>query len=297
MTCLVPLVSLLLLAPLLLAAPVRAQAAPLPVVTSISPLADLIGNVGGDRVQVTALVPVGGDPHDFDPSPEDVITVANARVFFVNGLGQERFLEGLLESARPADLRVVTLSEAITPLRSGEGPEAPPNPHAWLSVANAMAYVERIRDTLKEVDPEGAATYEANAARYLAELTALDEEIKAMVGTIPPEQRYLVTFHDAWPYFCERYGLTCVALVGATEEAQPSALEFAAVVDLVRAHGIKAVFGEEGFSDRLVEPLARDTGARFVAGLLADTLGAGEDANSYAKMMRRNAERIVAALR
>ncbi len=269
------------------------------VVTSISPLADIIRGVGGDRVQVTNLVAVGADPHSFQPSPQDVLAVSRAQVFFANGLGEEKYLNALVSNAGNPNLTVVVLSDGLPLLEKG-GPNAEfaatGNPHVWLDPTYVVLYVQRIRDTLSQVDPDGGATYEANSASYVARLRALDDWVASVVQTIPSTNRTLVTFHDAWPYFCSRYGLSNVPLVSASAEAQPSARDYAALMTLIRAKRVPAVFGEAGFNPKLVQRLAADTGAAFVSDLLDDTLGSDEATNSYLKMMVYDAQKIVTAL-
>jgi manganese/iron transport system substrate-binding protein len=277
---------------------VRTQAGPLKVVTSITPLADLIKNVGGDRVEVSALVPLGDEPEDYDPSPADATTVAQARVFFANGLGLEAYLDDLIGAAGDPQLEVVTLSEGLPTLGSfGQGAEAGGNPHLWLNPRHAASYVEVVRQTLSRLDPEGEAAYSAQAEAYTKQLLELDRATEQQVQTIPPAQRMLVTTHDAYPYFAERYGLFYLAVISANPGSDPSAQEYAALVKAVRDNGVKAVFGEAGFSDRFISQLAADTGAQYVSDLYTDTLSAGPPADSYLNAMRYNAEKIVEALR
>jgi manganese/iron transport system substrate-binding protein len=276
----------------------RTQAGPLRVATSITPLADLIENVGGERVEVTALVPLGDDPEGYDPTPADAARVNRARVFFENGLGLEGYLEDLIESAGNGQLEVVTLSEGLPALGGfGQGAEEGGNPHLWLDPRRAISYVEVIRDALSDLDPEGASVYVENAGRYTAQLVDLDKYIEQQVLTIPPAGRVLVTTHDALPYFAERYGFIYLAVVNANPESDPSAQEYASLVRTVQENKVKAVFGEAGFSGRFISQLAADTGATYVADLYTDTLSDGPPGDAYLNAMRHNAEAIVGALR
>ncbi|MCC6179793.1 MAG: zinc ABC transporter substrate-binding protein [Chloroflexi bacterium] len=268
------------------------------VVTSISPLADLIGNVGGDLVAIATLVPPGGEPETYDPTPADAAAVGRASVFFANGLGLERYLERLPQSAGRPDLEVVTLSDRLPTLTSfGQGADEGGNPHLWLDPRNAIQYVEVIRATLSRIDPDHADAYAANAARYTAQLEELDAAIEQQVQTIPPDQRVLVTTHDSLPYFARRYGLTYLAVVSANPEADPSAREYADLVAVVRERQVKAIFGEAGFSERFVSQLAADTGSAFVADLYTDTLSQDPPTNTYLGAMQHTANAIVASLR
>ncbi|MFN8633942.1 MAG: metal ABC transporter substrate-binding protein [Chloroflexota bacterium] len=275
-----------------------AQSGTLRVVTSIGPIADLIQNVGGDRVEVTALVPPGGEPEEYDPTPADATAVGKARVFFANGLGLEAYLERLAESVGDPRLEIVTLSDGLPTITSfGQGADQGGNPHLWLDVQNAVSYVEVIRTTLGRVDPANAATYDANAAAYAAKLTQLDGYIQQQVASLPPEQRVLVTTHDAYPYFAKRYGFQYLAIVSASPGADPSAQEYAQLVQTVKSSRVKAVFGEAGFSDRTIALLASDTGATYVGNLFTDTLGREAPTNTYLGAMQLNADTIVSALK
>lgn len=259
------------------------------VITSISPLVDLIKHVGGDRVEVRGLVPAGSDPHDFEPKPTDVAAMAKARLFIANGTGEEAYLQKLVSNAGK-DLQVVTLSDGQTIIGNNPG-----NPHLWLDVKNAIAYVDKVQKALSQADPAGAATYRANAEAYTKELNSLDAEIRQLVQTIPPARRKMVVFHDAWPYFCQAYGLKNLPMV-ENPEAEVSPKVYDDLVKRIKAEGVPAVFGEAGFNPKLVQRLAADTGVKFVGDLYDDTLGDG-DAASYIGMMRVNAKKIVEALK
>jgi manganese/iron transport system substrate-binding protein len=276
----------------------RGQAAPLQVITTISPLADLIKNVGGDRVAVTALVPIGDGPEDYDPTPADASAVAAARLYFANGLGLEAYLDDLVQSSGNAALQIVTLSDGLPTLSGfGQGAEAGGNPHLWMNVRNSIAYVEVIQHTLSQVDPDNAPTYQANAATYTAQLTELDSYIEQQVQTLPVAQRVLVTTHDAYPYFADRYGMRHLAVISANPDSDPTAQEYGALIQTVKDNNVKAVFGEAGFSDKFIAQLAADSGATYVANLYTDTLSQDPPGNSYLGMMRYNADQIVAALK
>jgi ABC-type Zn uptake system ZnuABC Zn-binding protein ZnuA len=274
------------------------QSGQLKLATSIRPLADLIQNVGGDRVDVLALVPPGGEPEEYDPTPADAAAVGKARVFFANGLGLETYLTGLVESAGGSELEVVTLSEGLPTIASfGQGAEAGGNPHLWLDPQNAIRYVEVIRQTLDRIDPASAALYDANAAAYTTKLQQLDASIEQQVGTVPAERRVLVTTHDAYPYFAQRYGFSYLAVISANPGSDPSAQEYAQLVNTVKANRVPAVFGEAGFSERMISQLAADTGAAFVGDLFTDTLSEAAPTNTYIGAMAYNADTIVSALR
>jgi ABC-type Zn uptake system ZnuABC Zn-binding protein ZnuA len=219
-------------------------------------------------------------------------------VFFANGLGLEDFLDRLIESTGNPQLEVVTLSDGLPTLTGfGQGADEGGNPHLWLDPQNAIAYVDTIQKTLSRVDPANAATYQANAATYTGQLKQLDAAIQQQVSTLAPEQRVLVTTHDAYPYFAQRYGFRYLAVINANPDADPSAQEYAALVKAVKDNKVKAVFGEAGFSEQFISQLAADTGATFVGDLFTDTLSEDPPTNTYIGAMTYNADTIVDALK
>ncbi|MCC7103962.1 MAG: zinc ABC transporter substrate-binding protein [Chloroflexi bacterium] len=275
--------------------PADMQPGRLKVATSITPLADMIERVGGDRVEVVALVPRGARPEDYAPTPANVAVVSTAKVFFANGFGLEDYLTSTIESAGNDQIAVVRLSEGLPVLSSFGGGSG--NPHLWLNPRNGIAYVEVIRQTLGRIDPAGSGVYDTNAAAYTAELQALDAALEQQVAQIPPANRYLVSMHDAYPYYAERFGLKYLAIVSANPGADPSAQDYAALVQVVRDNHVRAVFGEAGFSDRFIRQLAADTGATYVAGLYTDSLSQGPPADTYAHLLQATTDAVVRALK
>lgn len=284
-----------------------ASAAPIRVLASFSILEDIVGNVGGSRVEVGSLVPRGGDAHTFQPSPADVRRVAEARLVFVNGLGFEGWLTRLTRNAGSA--RVVTLGGAITPLRlaehaqeehGGEDEHGEFDPHAWWNPLNAIAYARRVRDALSNLDPTGASVYRANAERYARQLADLDAYARARFATVPPARRKLVTNHDALGYLAARYGLTVVDTVfpGGSTEREPSAREVAGLIQAIRGARVPAIFTENVVNARLAQAIAHEAGAKVAPPLYTDALGApGSSGDTYLKAFRHNVDTIVAALR
>lgn len=287
----------------------RAEPSGLQVVATTALLADLARNVGGERVAVRALVPPGADVHAFQPSPRHGELVARAQVVLANGLGFEAFLEGLLKGAAGPRTSVVVLSQGLS-LRpqvgaravgedaaagGQEGEDHPQgDPHLWLSVPNAMAYVARIREAFIQADPGGADLYLRNAARYLDELEVLDREIREAVAAIPPARRKLVTFHDAFGYFADRYGLEIVGFVVKSQGGEPSAAQVAQLVRALREQAVPAVFAEPQFNPRILELAAQEAGVRVLQ-FYSDTVD--ERSSSYMAMMRANARALVEGLR
>jgi zinc/manganese transport system substrate-binding protein len=271
------------------------------VVATFSILADFARNVGGDRVEVSALVGPDSDAHVYAPSPADAKRLAEARLVLVNGLGFEGWLERLVKAS--GTKAAVTVTTAGIKPRRMQGADAHghghgrSDPHAWQSVANARIYVANIRDALAKADPAGKAAYEANAAAYLAKLDALAGEVKATIAAIPAERRKIITTHDAFGYFAAAYGVAFIAPQGVSTEAEVSARDLAKIIRQVKAQKIPAVFMENVTDPRLMKRIADETGARIGGRLYSDALSAaGGPAATYIEMMRHNLEQLRGAL-
>ena len=281
----------LLISFLPLATPLRAQER-LDVVASFSILGDFVRNVGGDRVSLAMLVGPNADVHVYAPSPADAKRIADAKLVVVNGLGLEGWLPRLVQSAG-GKATIVVASNGVAPLKRG----ADADPHAWQSVGNAKVYVANIRDALATADPADAAMFRANAARYLAELDALEAEVRAAVAKIPPERRKVISTHNAFGYFSEAYGITFIAPLGVSTETEPSARDIAAIISQIRREKIPAVFLENMSDDRLIGRIAAETGARVGGTLFSDALTDEKgDAPTYIAMVKHNIRALTSAL-
>jgi zinc/manganese transport system substrate-binding protein/manganese/iron transport system substrate-binding protein len=277
----------------------------LKVVATTGIVADIVRNVGGDKVEVTYLLPPGADPHTFKPTPQHLTEVAGAHVIFANGMGLETFLNEMLENAG-GEAEVVQVSAGIEPraLEAGPGHDEEAghtneDPHTWTSPANAIVFVNNIKQALGALDPANAATYTANAARYEAELAGLDQWVKEQIETIPPENRELVMDHLTFGYYADRYGLSMMGAVipSFSTEAEPSARTLAELEDAIKDYDIKAVFVGVSTNTALPEQVARDTGIRLVS-LYDGSLGpAGSGAETYLDYIRYNTRAIVDALK
>lgn len=273
-----------------------AQAGQLQVLASLDFLADLTRQVAGERAAVSSLIPAGLDPHAFEPAPQDVARVAASQVLVINGGGLEAWLEGVLTNAGGERL-VVTASQGLAPRAADDADEHPEgDPHFWLDPVLAKTYVANIRDGLAKADPSGAEIFAANAEAYLRQLDELDAWIRAQVETIPPERRLLVTNHESFGYFADRYGFTVVGAVvpSVSSSASPTAQDLAQLINQIRQSGAPAVFLESGSNPELAGQVAAETGAQVVEGLLTHSFGPG--AEDYIGMMRWNVNLIVDAL-
>jgi zinc/manganese transport system substrate-binding protein len=271
--------------------PLHAQAR-LNAVASFSILGDFVRHVGGDRVDVSTLVGTNGDVHVYTPAPQDAKTVADARLLIVNGFGLEGWLPRLLQSSG-SKAPIVTATKGIAPLKLGSDAD----PHAWHSVENAKIYVANIRDALAAADPTDGAVFRANAERYLAELDALDAEIRATVAKIPPERRKVISTHGAFGYFAQSYGIAFIAPIGVSTESEPSARDIAAIIGQIRKEKIPAVFLENMTDDRLIGRIAAETGARIGGTLFSDALTDEKgEAPTYIAMVRHNIRALTSAL-
>ncbi len=294
----------------LTSAPARAE--PLRVSVSFSILGDFVRQVGGERVVVDPLVGADEDAHAFQPRPSDARRLGAARLVVTNGLGFDDWVARL---ARSAGYRgtVLVASEGIDTLaRAGDaGHDAGDDeghgdhdhdhggidPHAWQSVANAERYVDNIAGALAALDPEGAAVYRDNAARYRGELKALDAEIRAAFAAIPAERRKVVSSHDAFAYFGRAYGVDFLAPVGVSNNAEATAQGVARLIRQLREERISAVFIENVADPRLIERIRAESGARVGGTLYSDALSAaGGPAPDYVSMMRHNLRTIVEAI-
>ena len=248
------------------AGPVGAQDR-LNVVASFSILADLVRNVGGDRVSVTTLVGPDGDAHVYAPTPSDARKIADAKLVVVNGLGLEGWLPRLVQSAG-GKATVVKATDGIAPLRSGS--EA--DPHAWQSVANARVYVVNIRDALVVADPADVGIFRGNAEAYLAKLDEVDREIREAVAKIPEARRKVISTHNAFGYFAAAYGVQFIAPLGVSTESEASARDIAAIITQIKTARIPAVFLENISDSRLIRRISAETGARVGGTLFSDSL-------------------------
>jgi ABC-type Zn uptake system ZnuABC Zn-binding protein ZnuA len=267
------------------------------ILASTSFLADITRNVAGDRVTVDALLPAGADPHSYQPTPQDVARISESKLLLINGADYEHFLEALLENT-DGERTVIEASAGISP-RTDAALENGMDPHLWLDPNHVVVYAENIRDALTHFDPEGEAIYRSNADGYTAELKDLDSWIVSQVDQIPTDRRLLVTNHEAFGYFAERYGFTVVGTVieSFSSDASPSAQQLAALIDQIRSSGAPAIFLDASDNTMLARQIASETDVKVVTNLYLESLTDGAPAPTYIDMMKHNVTQIVQALR
>jgi len=267
------------------------------ILTTTTILADVTQNIVGDRFSVGALLPVGADPHSYQPTPQDTAKITESKVLVVNGAEYEHFLEALLENAN----REGALVEASAGLRLRTDPETEHgvDPHLWLDPKNVIVYVENIREELTHFDPEGAEVYQSNASAYITQLEELDAWIDRQIAQIEPERRLLVTNHEAFGYFAERYGFTVVGTVieSFSSDASPSAQQMAALVDQIKLYEAPAIFLDASDNPALAQQIAAETGVKVVTDLHLESLTDGAPAATYIDLMKYNVTRIIEALK
>ena len=292
------------LAAMLIVSPAMAQdknsaRTPIKVVATTSILGDLVKNVGGDRADVSTLVGPNSDAHVYSPSPLDARKLHEAQVVIVNGLGLEGWMTRLVQASGTKAATVIA-TKGITPRKMEDEHQAGrliTDPHAWQSIANAKVYVANIRDGLIKADPAGKTAYEANAKAYTAKLDDLEKEVKAAIATIPPNHRRIITTHDAFGYFGDAYGMEFIAPEGVSTETEPSAKDVAKIITQIRKQKIPAVFLENISDPRLMEQIAKESGAKIGGALFSDALSdAKGPAATYIDMMRNNIREFTAAL-
>jgi zinc/manganese transport system substrate-binding protein len=274
----------------------RSAARPLEVVASFTVLADMVRQVGGDRVLVASLVGPNGDPHAFEPTPDDARKLKAADLVFVSGLGLEGWMDRLI-TASGYQGRIMVASDGIRALHMEEDGKAITDPHAWNSAANGVIYARNIVAALCAADPDGATLYRANGARYTQQLRDLDSYARQQIATVPPERRKVLTSHDAFGYFGAAYGVTFLSPLGFSTESEASARDVARLIRQIKEEHVRAYFFENSNDPRLVRQIASATGAEPGGVLYVEALSTPDGpAPTYAAMFRRNVDELTRAM-
>jgi len=249
--------------------------------------------VAGDAAEVESITKPGAEIHGYEPTPKDIVKAQSADLVLWNGMNLELWFEKFFQNVK--DVPSAVLTEGIQPMGISEGPyTGKPNPHAWMSPANAAIYVENIRKALVKMDPANEATYNANAAAYTAKIKALDEPVRQKLSSIPEDQRWLVSSEGAFSYLCANYGLKQLYLWPINADAQGTPQQVQKVIDGVRSNKIPVVFSESTVSDKPAKQVSKETGARYGGVLYVDSLtDESGPAPSYLKLLEANADTIV----
>jgi manganese/iron transport system substrate-binding protein len=268
----------------------------LKVVTTFTVIADMARNVAGEGVEVVSITKPGAEIHGYEPTPQDIVGASDADLILWNGMNLERWFEQFLTNL--GDVPSATLTDGIQPIPISSGDyEGKPNPHAWMSIDNALIYVDNIQKALAGVDPANAATYAANAEAYKAELRAALDPLKAQIEALPEDRRWLVSCEGAFSYLARDLGVQELYLWPINADQQGTPRQVQAVIDGVREHQIPAVFCESTVPSDPAEQVARETGAAFGGVLYVDSLSAGDGpVPTYLDLLKVTTETIAKGL-
>lgn len=259
---------------LFVGAPVHAAeqaAAKMKVVTSFTVIADIARHVAGDAAIVESITKPGAEIHDYQPTPKDIARARNAKLILWNGMNLERWFERFMSDVKGA--QSVIVSDGVEPLSIYEGPyNGKPNPHAWMSTKNALIYVENIRKALAAHDPENAEIYNKNAQQYARKISAIHDDLKQTLASIPESRRYLVTSEGAFSYLAKDLGMKEVYLWPINADQQGTPQQVKHVIDKVRENNIPVVFSESTVSDKPAKQVAKESGAVYGGVLYVDSL-------------------------
>lgn len=267
----------------------RSNSAPIDVVTTFSTLNSFVEGIGGERVRVHNLVPVGASPETYQPSPQDIAAVSQAQLVVENGTGLDVWLDHTIQSARNANMQLVVLSDGL--------PKIDGNPHLWMDPVLARAYVGKIRDALVKMDPAHKMDYVRNTKAYDTRLVALQNWIAKQIATIPPRQRAMIVFHNAWDYYDRRFGIANIGVIELSPGQDPNPGYIAQLVDLAREHHVRAVFSEPEYSPKIAQTLAKSAGISVVSDLYDDSIGTDPRVHDYISMLQYDTRVIVKALK
>lgn len=265
------------------------------VLGTASMISDMASNIFKDKADVQMIVPLGGDPHMFEPTPNAAKMVNEADLILMNGLTFEGWMTELVENSG-TKAEVVQVTKGLKPITSEVYTNAA-DPHAWMDAANAILYAENITNAAKKLIPSESAYFDENFNKYKAELEALDKYIIERINTIPEKQRVLITSHDAFQYYGNKYGIRLESSMGTSTDADVQTSDMIALQKVITETGVPAIFVESTINPKLIEQLAKDNGIVIGGELFADSLGDEESgADTYVKMMKKNTDVIVEAL-
>jgi ABC-type Zn uptake system ZnuABC Zn-binding protein ZnuA len=265
------------------------------VVATASIFMDMAKNIGGDKIDVQTIVPIGADPHIYEPTPADAALVASADILLKNGLTFEGWLNELMENSG-TKAKIVVITNGVAPITSPEFHNST-DPHAWMSVYNAFFYIHNIKKALCEYDPTNRDFYEKNYSDYRAKLVALDKEVAIKINSIPIHQRVLITSHDAFQYFGRHYMMRVFSVLGTSTDADVQTSDLIKLNKIIRQDSVAAVFIESTINPKLLNQIAKDNHCIIGGKLYADSIGdENSPAPTYEAMIRHNTDQIVNAL-
>lgn len=271
-----------------------AQEKPL-VLATVNMLADMAQNIAGDHLEIKTIVPLGGDPHLYEPVPQDAQMVENAQLILKNGLTLEGWINELIENSG-TKAKSYVLTGGIETIQSLDYANSP-DPHAWMIAKNGIIYAENIAKAFKEFDPEHAADYDANLAKYSKELSDLHDYIGTEMQKIPKERRVLITSHDAFQYYGRAYGLRLESMIGTSTDADIQTSDITRLQKIIDQSKVPALFVESTINPKTLKQLAKDNKIGIGGKLFADSLGDEESgADSYINMLKQNTDVIVKGL-
>ncbi len=272
----------------------QAQQKPLRVVTTFTIIQDIAQNVAGEAAIVDSITKPGAEIHDYQPTPLDVVKAQNADLVLWNGMNLERWFERFFDNVK--NVRSAVVSEGVEPMGIREGPyQGKPNPHAWMSTAGALIYVENIRKALSAADPANAEVYARNAAAYSEKIRAIAAPLKARLDKVPLERRWLVTSEGAFSYLARDLGWREAYLWPINADEQGTPQQVRRLIDLVRKNKVPVVFSESTVSDKAAKQVARETGARYGGVLYVDSLSAANGpVPTYLKLLEKTVATIAA---
>ncbi len=259
------------------------------VVTTFSTLNSFVEAVGGPYVTVHNLVPIGASPETYQPTPQDIATLADAQLLVENGTGIEVWLQHTIATASNPNLRVLILSDGLKHIAH--------NPHLWMDPVLAGLYVGKVARALSLMDPPHGAAYRRNAAAYQQRLVALQNEIAKAIATVPRQRRTMIVFHNAWQYYNDRFGIRTVGVIEVSPGQEPNPAYIGGLVDLARKYNVRAVFSEPEYSPKIAQALAKSAGIRTISDLYDDSIANNARVHDYISMLRYDTGVIVKALK
>lgn len=265
------------------------------VISSASMIWDMVDNIAGDKIENRLIVPIGGDPHTYSPTPKDAQKVASSDLIFINGLTFEGWITELIENSGTQG-KTITVTDGLTPIASSQYKNAY-DPHAWMDLNRAQTYISNILQGLIEIDPDNKKFYEENYKKYAQELKELDAYISKRILEIPKEKRLIVTSHDAFSYYGQRYGLDVQGIIGISTESEAQTSDIIRISNSIKSSGVPAIFVESTINPKLIKQIATDNGVAIGGSLYADSIGEkGSSGSTYLQMMKSNTDVIVDAL-